>query len=159
MTVQTHKVTDRRSLHFNNIDEIAADVEVLAGGNVKALGNWSPGQILEHLAKTMDGSMDGMGFHFNWLFRFTATFLFKNRFLTKPMPPGWTLKGDQAKALQPSETSWEEGLHHFRQSIARLQKEERRVPHPVLGNLTRDEWNQLHCRHSELHLSFLKPAE
>jgi hypothetical protein len=157
MTVQTHKVTDRRKLHFNTLDEIAADVEALAHGNVKALGTWSPGQILEHLAKTMDGSLDGMNFRFPRLFCVTARLLFKKRILTKPMSPGWTFKGEQAKALGPPETSWEDGLRHFRQSLARLQAEARRVPHPILGVLSREEWDQLHCRHSELHLSFLKP--
>jgi hypothetical protein len=159
MTVQTHKLTDRRQLRFNTIAEIAADVNVLAGGKIKALGNWSSGQILEHLAKTMDGSLDGMNFRFPWLFCVTAKWLFKNRFLTKPMPPGWTLKGDQAKALMPAETTWEDGLVHFRKSTARLQAEERRATHPILGALTRDEWDHLHCRHAELHLSFLKPIE
>ena len=159
MAVATHTVKNRRTLHFSSMDEIADDVEALARGKVKALGNWSSGQILEHLAKTMDGSIDGMKFKFPWWFSFPAKVLFKNRFLTRPMPAGWNLKGDQAKALLPPETTWENGLHHFRQSIARQQSEEHRAPHPVLGRLTRDEWSQLHCRHSELHLSFLQPEE
>ena len=159
MPVATHTVTNRRTLHFNSVDEIAADVEALARGKVKTLGNWSAGQILEHLAKTMDGSLDGMKFKFPWWFNFPARVLFKYRILTKPMPPGWKLKGDQAKALLPPETSWENGLHHFRESIVRQQSEEHRAPHPILGRITREEWTQLHCRHAELHLSFLLPEE
>jgi len=159
MPVKTNKVTGRRELHFNALDEIAADVDALAKGKLKALGNWSPGQILEHLTRVMDGSMDGMNFRFPWLFCVAAKLLFKKRILTMPMPPGWNLKGEQAKALLRPETSWEDGLRHFRQAIARQQSEEHREPHPVLGPLTRDEWRQLHCRHSELHLSFLLPVE
>ncbi len=46
---------------------------------------------------------------------------------------------------------------NLRQAIHRLQTEEKRAPNPVLGKLTREEWDRLHCRHAELHLSFLVP--
>jgi hypothetical protein len=28
----------------------------------------------------------------------------------------------------------------------------------MLGKLSIDEWNRLHCRHAELHLSFMHPS-
>jgi hypothetical protein len=37
-----------------------------------------------------------------------------------------------------------------------LKTEPRRKPSPLFGELTIDEWNQLHCRHAELHLSFIQ---
>lgn len=44
-TIDTKKVSDRRKLHFNTLDDILADVELLASSkDVRALGNWSPGR-------------------------------------------------------------------------------------------------------------------
>jgi hypothetical protein len=60
-----------------------------------------------------------------------------------------------AKYLVPPETSWEDGLKHFRATMQRLKTESQRKPSPFLGELTREQWDQLHCRHCELHLSFL----
>jgi hypothetical protein len=157
MAIDTTKVVERRKLHFTNLDEILADVEQLAQGKVRALGNRTPGQILEHLAKTMDGSIDGMGFQASWPLRLMAR-VFKRRFLNSPMPPGWKLKNASAAALVPPPIDWDAALAHFRRAIARRKAEEKCAPNPVLGPLTRDEWTQLHCRHSELHLSFLVPV-
>ena len=65
------------------------------------------------------------------------------------------LNGEQ---LVPAPVSFEDGLQSLRQAIHRLQTETQRAPNPVLGPLSIEEWNQLHCRHCELHLSFLVPG-
>ena len=59
--------------------------------------------------------------------------------------------------MLPPPTSWDVALANFRRAMQRLQTETRRMPHPAFGPLTADEWERLHCRHSELHLSFLVP--
>jgi hypothetical protein len=157
--VDTGKITGRRTLHFNSIQDIAADVETLAQAKeVRTLGNWSEGQIFMHLANTMNGSIDGMKFKAPWFIRVVAQLFFKRRFLTKPMSAGFKLPADAANELIPSATTREEGLQNIRAALDRLQKETKRGPSPVLGQLTREEWDQLHCRHAELHLSFLVPA-
>ena len=81
--------------------------------------------------------------------------LIKNRVLRTPMPSGCALPTDFARHLVPPETSWDDSLQAFRAAIQRLKAESQRHPSPFLGELTRDQWDQLHCRHSELHLSFL----
>jgi hypothetical protein len=158
MPIDTSKVQNRRQLHFDTISDILADVERLNQGKVKPLGNWSGGQILTHLAVIMNGSIDGTEFRFAWPLRLLGRLL-KRRILTKGMTPGFQLKGRAADVLVPPPTSWEEGLHTFRQAVHRLQTESKREPSPFLGALTREEWDQLHCRHSELHLSFLVPDQ
>jgi len=156
MTVNTSKVANRRPLHFQTIDDILRDVEDLNRGKVKGLGNWSSGQILRHLATVMNGSIDGMSMRLPWFIRLLGKMV-KGRILRKGMTPGFQLKGPAAAELVPPETSWEEGLQRFRQAIHRLQTEAKREPSPFLGAMTREEWDQLHCRHAELHLSFLVP--
>jgi hypothetical protein len=154
------KVTGRRELHFNCLQDIAADVDKLAESKeFRTLGNWSAGQIFWHLATTMNGSIDGMKFVPPWYIKLVVRLFFKRRFLTKPMAPGFQLPRDAATELLPPPTGLEEGLDSIRKALARQQTETSRAPSPVLGQLSREEWDQLHCRHAELHLSFLVPVE
>ena len=156
--INTAKITGRRQLRFESIDDILADVNQLAKAKeVRCLGNWSSGQVLKHLTIVMNGSMDGIPRAFSGFLRFFVRLIMKKRFLNKPMPPGFKLP-EKATALLPPPTTWEEGLEGIRKAIGRLKTETKREPHPVLGPLTVEEWTQVHCRHSELHLSFLVPG-
>jgi Protein of unknown function (DUF1569) len=157
MPIDTSKVQGRRELHFETIEDILADVERLNLGKVKTLGNWSGGQILKHLAIVMNDCIDGAAFRLAWPIRMLGRVM-KKRILTKGMTPGFQLKRQAAGALVPPALSWEEGLNIFRTAVHRLQTESKRAPSPFLGEMTREEWNQLHCRHAELHLSFLVPV-
>src|SRR5579871_275166 len=147
MAVATAKVADRRKLHFSCIEDILDDVEQLNRGKIKALGNWSGGQILKHLTVVMNGSIDGAPMRLAWPLRLVGRLL-KRRILTKGMSAGFQLKGKAAEALVPPATTWEEGLEMFRRAVHRLQTETKREPSPFLGPMTREEWDQLHCRHS-----------
>ena len=57
--VNTSKVTGRRQVHFESLDDILADAERLTRGPVRQLGNWSVGQATSHLARTMKMAVDG----------------------------------------------------------------------------------------------------
>lgn len=155
MPVDTSKVTGRRQLKFNTLDDILDDVERLYQGKVRSLGNWSPGQNLKHLTILMVGCLDGIDVKVPFLTRIAVS-LMKGRILTKPMSPGLQLP-KAAAALLPAETSWEEGVQGIRAALMRMKTEAPRHAHPVLGTLGREQWDQLHCRHCELHLSFLVP--
>jgi hypothetical protein len=154
MAIDTRKVANRRQLHFPTIEDILKDVEHLNEGKIKPLGNWSGGQILRHLATVMNTSIDGSPLRLSWFIRLLG-WMMKRRILTKGMTPGFHLKGKTAEFLVPPSTTWDEGLEIFRQAVRRQQTENRRQPSPFLGTLTREQWEQLHCRHAELHLSFL----
>jgi hypothetical protein len=157
--IDTAKVTERRQLHFDKIEDILADVNHLAESQeIKALGNWTPGQIFQHLATVMNKSIDGFDRNLPAPLRFGLRLLFKNRFLYKPMAPGFKLPKKTAEELVCPSMTTAEGLQNLRQAIHRLQTETKRSPSAFLGLLTREEWDQLHCRHSELHLSFLIPV-
>jgi hypothetical protein len=157
MTINTSKVPDRRKLRFDTLQNILEDAERLDPVNTKALGNWSGGQIFRHLARVMNSSIDGSPLRIPWFFRVLGR-LMKNRILIKGMPPGYQLKGESAKFLvAAADTSWAQGLQELRQAVRRLQSESKREPSPFLGSMTREDWDKLHCRHAELHLSFLQP--
>jgi hypothetical protein len=156
--VDTTKVGNRRTLHFDNLEDIRAEVERLAGSkDVRALGNWSSGQVFKHLAITMNNSIDGAPPSLPAIVRFFLRLLIKRRMLTKPMSPGFQLPKRAAHMLPPA-TSFEEGLQSIRHALQRLRTENKRADHLAVGPLTEAEWVQMHCRHCELHLSFLVPV-
>lgn len=154
MAVNTAKVTGRRPLRFNSVDEILADVERLASQKRRTLGNWSFGQILWHLATVMDSSIDGSPVRANIFMRLMGK-LMKGHMLKNGVSPGFQLSGEIAKLFLPPATSDDDGLRRFRQSVRRQHAESHREPSSFLGVLTNDEYVQLHCRHAELHLSFV----
>jgi hypothetical protein len=153
--VDTSKVTNRRSLHFHSLDEMLADVETLAQGKIRTLGNWSAGQILEHLARTMNKSIDGFEDVPPWPIRLLGRWYFKGQMLKHGMRAGFLHRGKGAEEFVPAPTSFDEGLNAFRRAVHRQQTDTKRVASPFFGLMTNEEWEQLHCRHAELHLSFL----
>ncbi len=155
--VKTSKVEGRRELHFATLDEMSADAERLAAAqNVPALGNWTLGQALGHLAAGMDMAVDGATFRAPWFIRMFA-WTMKKRILRK-MDPGYSFPDNAAKYLLPPPTiSTEEGISRFRKSLAQLKATPNRAPSPFLGRLTRHESDRLQMSHAELHLSFFVP--
>jgi hypothetical protein len=158
MSIDTAKVEGRRTLKFQSLDDILAELDRLNQGQVKTLGNWSSGKILMHLTVPMVWCLDGAPLKGAWYIRVMG-WLIRNRFLRNAMPAGFKLSGEFAAKLIPQgDVSWEEGLQTIRAAIARMKAEPQRHPSPFLGELTHEQWDQLHCRHCELHLSFLVPV-
>jgi hypothetical protein len=158
--IDTGKVVGRRQLNFNRLEDILADVDRLANSReIRTLGNWSAGQIFEHVARVMDKSLDGSDNNLPAFLRFIFRWTMKQRVISKPMGAGLKLPEKAGVELIPPPTSLEDGLAHIRSVIHRLQTEPNRAPSAFLGPLTIEEWNQLHCRHAELHFSFLIPVD
>jgi Protein of unknown function (DUF1569) len=156
MPVDTAKVDGRRKINYASLEELLADAARLSSGPVAVLGNWSPGQVFKHLALAYNGSIDGLSFTLPWPVRMMAR-IFKNKLLSGPMPAGFKLPSDGAKALSPAPMSTEDGLADLRAAIERLQRESHRAKHPVFGELTKEQWDKLHLKHASLHMSFLVP--
>ncbi len=155
MTVNTKKVAGRREIRYESLDELFADAERLSQTNVSTLGNWSQGQIYEHLARSLDSSIDGAGFSLPLPMRWMLTLLMKKKFLTKKLPAGF----QAPEKLTPRETAVDEALASLKAAIKRQQQESTRAPHPAFGDIGRDGWNDFNLRHAELHMSFLVNGE
>lgn len=147
----------RRAIQYASLSELLADAEAAVARNATTTGNWTLGQILDHIAIAMDSTIDGFGFTAPWPIRIVGRYVLKKRMLQNGMPAGFRLRGEGAKRLVPPQTSSEAGLEHLRRSIARLHSETRRAPHPAFGPLSLEECDQLHLRHAELHMSFIAP--
>jgi hypothetical protein len=61
-TLKTKKVPGRRNVHYDSWDEMLRDAETLAQQETRTLGNWTYAQILWHIAKSLNTSIDGTGF-------------------------------------------------------------------------------------------------
>ena len=156
MTVDTKKVAQRRDVHYDSYDDVLADAERLASGDILTVGNWTLGQIFEHLAQTMNSSIDGTDMKFPWLMKkIILLFINKEKMLNKTLSPGFKIpkKGEAQFSPDPN-VSTEEGLASLRAAIERCQTETSRAEHPAFGELTREEWDKLNLRHAELHMSF-----
>lgn len=154
MSVNTAKVDGRRKLDYKSFDELLADADRFSSGDVKTLGNWSPGQIYQHLANVFNGSIDGFPRAFPWFMRAMAR-IFKNKLINGPMPAGLKMPDKLAKAVMPEPTSAEVGLANLHAAVSRLKQDPHRAAHPVFGQISKEEWDSIHLKHASLHMSFL----
>jgi len=125
-------------------------------GPVRTLGNWTPGQVMLHLAKTMNASIDGMNVQFPFHLKLMG-WLFRSRIMNSQVPPGFKIPDSGKQLLDPPPVTVEEGFEEMEKAVNRIRREPNRVRHPLLGDLTRQEWDHLHLSHAELHMSFLIP--
>jgi hypothetical protein len=154
MSVNTAKVEGRREVDYKSFDELLADADRLSSGDVKTLGNWSPGQIFQHLANVFNGSIDGLPKAFPWFMRAMAR-PFKKKLIYGPMPAGMKMPDILAKAVMPEPTSTEVGLSNLHAAVSRLKREPHRAAHPIFGQISKEEWDSIHLKHAGLHMSFL----
>lgn len=151
-TVQiiTKKVAGRREVRYDSLDAFLSEAQRLATTDVQTIGNWSVGQIYEHLARTLDSSIDGDKL-FPAPMRLMLNTFFKKKFLHKAIPAGFK---SPAKFV-PATTSVDDGFASLRRAVARQSQVSERALHPGFGKLSQAEWNQFHLRHAEMHMSFI----
>ncbi len=149
-------MTARRTLMLDRLDDVMADVDRLLGGHV-TVGNWSLGQICNHLAWALRASVEGAPIRSPWLIRATIGPLIKGSFLRRGrMPTGVRLRGMAGPRPGLDARAEAEAL---RASIAYYRAHPGpRVAHPIFGRLSPEEWDRFHCIHCAHHLSFAVPA-
>lgn len=154
------KRLDRRKVRFSDLDEILVAAEELSvASQVRQLGNWTMGQIFEHLAKSLHSSIDESKAVVSWRIR-TIAFLLRPIVLRFGLPSGVSIENSSSVAADeflPSDTtSTKSGLRLMREAITRVQSSRMVARHNLFGKLSHKQWTQLHCRHAELHMSFLQ---
>ena len=157
--VRTSRVTDRRGLHFTSMHDILDDVEYLDSGDPpRTTGNWSGGQIVHHVATFIDFSIDGFPVPRPALPIRLLGRLIRKRALSHPIRSGYRLPRKFALLAPGPGITWEDAVEHMSETVARLRTERMTASSPLLGRLTHEQWEQFHCRHAELHFSFMHPA-
>jgi hypothetical protein len=157
MNVDTAKVTGRRALRFHSIAEAITDAEAVLSKQYHPVGNWTAGQILDHLARTARIGFEGPHHQAPWFLRtFVAPFM-RKKFITFSMSPGFQFRPIMEPFRPDDNADPQTALEQLRMQFSRLEKEAPTAPHPFFGKMTHEEWIGLHLRHCELHLSFLVP--
>jgi hypothetical protein len=143
---------ERRVLDFASLNEIMPDVERLLEGHL-TLGQWTLAQILEHLATSIRltalgraGSRRGQGSD-----EFRQQFYRSRRF-----PEG--IQAPHPRLIPPADADIHVQKQALEDAIARFTSADGPFPeHPLLGALSKEEWNQFHCIHCAHHLGFAAP--
>ncbi|HIF00147.1 MAG TPA: DUF1569 domain-containing protein [Planctomycetes bacterium] len=151
---------ERRELTFQTIDEAIAEAERLASGEVRTTGAHSFGQILNHLALSHDTSTGRVVAPPPPLFMKLMMPLMKRMVInSKPLKPGITLPAKGEAFFWPDrEIDVPTGLQYFKESVEYYKNNGALDKHPFFGKLTKDECDELNCRHAALHLSFVHPV-
>jgi hypothetical protein len=148
----------RRPLDFQDLNEVIADVQHLHNSEYDRVANWSLAQVCDHLAIFFRGSLDGFSQKLPWLIRVLfGPLIFRSIIRRRRMgenikvPRGF-LPGD------PREDA--PAVEQFVGLVQRYQAHaDEYQPSPLFGQLTRNEWTQLHLIHCSHHLSFLLPRK
>ena len=159
MTINTAKVRDRRSLRFSRLDDILADVGRLSASPTRAARQLVAGADLRAFGRG-DAPVDrrappdapfkrrcGCGFR-----AFHQVPIARQRAASRLQNAGGRPKVAPARRSR---------RRHRNRQPARQSSgsrgEDRRVSHPIFGSMSRAEWDQMHLRHAEMHLSFIRP--
>tara|TARA_R110002111_G_scaffold152699_2_gene219425 strand:+ start:256 stop:732 length:477 start_codon:yes stop_codon:yes gene_type:complete len=150
---------NRQKLSFQTLDDITRFVEPLPALGAGSSGNWTAAQNIEHVALFIDTSIDGFTFAVPAPIRFAARML-RGRFLKKGFKPGIKPPAKAAVHFAPRpDITMEEAVDHLIRSIERAKANKMTAVSPLFGAMDHEQWTQMHCRHAELHFSFIQPEQ
>lgn len=160
--INTRKA-ERRELAFHCTGCLKEDlVRIEAAeraGTLRTTGNWTAGEILDHVAKTVEFSIDGFPPEIRvvWPIRVIAR-LMKGRVTSgKTLSAGFKLPKESAAFLPSPGASTADGIARMRRVLDRLDGGARCThASPAFGALSHDEWMRLHLGHAQLHLGFIQ---
>jgi hypothetical protein len=157
-------MSQRRELSFTGLDEAVLEVERLVEGHA-TVGNWSLGQILNHLAAVIEVSIDGGAARTPFMVGLFANeegrgriARFRQRLLEQgQIPNGAPIPS--ARLVPPTDAAVAAEARRFSDAVNRFCSAEDPLPeHPGLGPMTRSEWERFHCVHCAHHLGFVLPS-
>ncbi|MCZ6836823.1 MAG: DUF1569 domain-containing protein [Planctomycetota bacterium] len=149
---------ERRSIRFDSMEAILEDAETLAGGSIRATGNCTPSQIFQHVARAIHNSIDGYDVLGPERERKIAARRDRDQLLSQGLPPGIKLEGEMARYAPTEDVTLGEAMAYLRAGVERTRNERMEAVHPFLDTMDHEQWIQFHCRHAELHFSFLFPG-
>jgi hypothetical protein len=158
--VDTRNVTSYRKLRFDSIDDCIAEVRRIlaasAEGDLRSCGNWTPGQIIAHLASWIEYGYDGYPIgtpplFIRWIIRLRLRPMLRNG-----MPRGVRIPGVKDGTVGIEDMTTPKAGERLLNALKRLQEREvAKFDSPAFGRMSHDDRIQLNLRHAELHLGFL----
>ena len=146
----------RRKLSFASLDDVMPDVERLLLGHT-TVGRWSLGQILHHLELGIRLPMEVVPVKFSWpVRRLFGPVALRLSFWMRWIPEG--VRVPELYLPPPDRDATQEAVS-LRAAINRFESHVGQFDeHPLLGRLSRAQWERFHCLHCAHHLSFATPA-
>lgn len=150
---------ERRQLKFDTLADVVLDTETLLSRGYDRRGEWSLGQICQHLMLVQDPSVDGYP---KWMSLFSFLRPAMRRWLLPKLLSDDSPRGIRTASafMPPADTDDAVEVANFRNSVAKLlQHKGDYAPHPAFGRMPRERILQIHCSHAAHHLRFLIPRE
>lgn len=146
-----------RQVHFSTFDELLDDTRRLHAAGYRRGGQWTLGQICEHLAYFIEGSVQGFSLRIPWFVRAIARRFFLPSMLKHgKMRPG--LATPQRPLPEPAADE-SPAVERLRRAVEQFESHVGPyAPSPIFGRLTPDDWRRLHLIHAAHHLAFLEPV-
>ena len=159
IAVNTRTVAEFRNLRFSSVDECVAEVQrILAAaeeGRLNSCGNWTPGQIMAHVAAWINYGYDGFPIGrppliVRWFLRLRL-----KKLLRDGMSRGVRIPGVKGGTVGMEELDTSVAAQRLLQALRRLQSEEAVFDSPAFGAMSMEDRIALNLRHAELHLGFI----
>lgn len=148
----------RRRLDFRNWRDVLTDIEHLQRAGYDRVGNWDLSQTLDHVGEGLRTAQHGAKHQGAWVVRkllgpILLRWILRQRKMQAGMKvPAWWLPGpasDESAAVAK-----------FRAEVSAFDAMTPPCcPHPLLGAMTKQQWNDLALIHAAHHLSFLLPRD
>ncbi|MEM9416699.1 MAG: DUF1569 domain-containing protein [Planctomycetota bacterium] len=152
---------ERRNLEFNTLDDILADAKALPAEGLTTTGKWTPAENVEHVSKVIGfathGFPEGKAPAFQKMLFTTLLKLFGRKLLKVKIKPGVKFPAGMTFLEPEKGIAWDEAVRRLEQNIADAKTHKMTHPSPIAGELGHEKWTLLHCRHAELHFSFIHP--
>ncbi|WP_435009691.1 DUF1569 domain-containing protein [Tundrisphaera lichenicola] len=150
----------QRDLSFERIDQIMPEVDRLLVGHTTT-GSWTLGQILYHLATSV--RLSALGNRTSALdpdpesrANRASAVARKRFFKAGRFPEGY--EAPISILIPPTDADDQAEAGSLRSALRRFEEREGEFPaHPMLGPLTKEEWEAFHRIHAGHHLGFVRP--
>lgn len=147
----------RRELRLESFPELKDELARLRATEYRRAGEWSLGQVCEHLSLVMTMSMDGFGdVRVPWFVRAGGPLVKWVVLRRGKMPAG--VRGP--KPFMPAGSLPEDArkVDEFVAVIDRYEAFDRPLQaSPLFGRMRRAEWDRIHLIHAAHHLGFIVP--
>jgi hypothetical protein len=153
---------EKRTLKFNNFDEVMNEIRSLQSNGYTQSGNWNLAQTASHLAEWARFPMDGFPNPIFlrpvfWIMRMTVAKKWKRQIFEDGFQSGTPTA--PATVASADSVSDEDEINRLQEVFDRAAAYSGDIkPSPLFGPMDRETWFKVNLLHAEHHLGFLKPA-
>lgn len=156
----TKQVEGRRELNYLDFNEVVADIERVVAGPHRTLGNWTAAENIDHVAKPIRWAIDGYpdDLKIPLLFKLVGPLMKKSFLKRQAPPPGIKPPSKMMAAFEPEAgVDLDTALGRLRDAVTRWPECTPVPKNPMVGSMTKAQWERFLTNHASLHFSFIVP--